>query len=311
MTTAIAPGRPFYKSSEYIPQARKATDLTAAYPRQYTSGYHSLIKVLEEGSTSTVYLGVNPSTNQKVAVKRLLVDKLSYSVAFGVMQQEIQAHLALAEHPHSARLLCVELPGKSGGPPALVFEFYEQGDLLGFIPINIGLSEHIGRRAVKGIAEILSDMHERSMVHRDIKAENVCIGNDGLMKLIDFGSTITLQGGEHLILPRDLTVGTVPYMSAELLRGRAFQNMDLMAVDAWALGVFLFTVLTGRFPFQQASPACKGFVRYAEICAGDNKEEELAHLWPTLSEDMLLICMALLDLNPVLRMTAGEAYALL
>ena len=110
-------------------------------------------------------------------------------------------------------------------------------------------------------------MHTANVCHRDIKLENILITDRGRVKIIDFGFSIQVQENQKL----KIFCGTSSYMAPEIVRKQEYTGF---ASDIWALGVVLYVMLTGRFPFKAKTekelfsrilvgnylpPACMGF----------------------------------------------------
>src|SRR5207248_6927051 len=108
------------------------------------------------------------------------------------------------------------------------------------------------------IASALAAAHSRSIVHRDVKPENVLITDEGTVKLLDFGlAKLTEPDAINSIDSADETrtragavIGTVAYMAPEQLRG---ETVDGRA-DVFAFGVMLYELLAGKRPFLGGSP---------------------------------------------------------
>jgi MAP/microtubule affinity-regulating kinase len=107
--------------------------------------------------------------------------------------------------------------------------------------------EITARRIFKQVAEGVAYLHQQNIVHRDIKLDNILVEESTRMvKLIDFGFSVVVAGGQRL----KVFCGTPSYMSPEIVRKNEY---DGKPVDVWALGVLLFVLLTGTFPFRGVS----------------------------------------------------------
>ena len=110
-------------------------------------------------------------------------------------------------------------------------------------------------------------MHAENICHRDIKLENILISDRGKVKIIDFGFSVHVEDGQKL----KVFCGTSSYMAPEIVKKHDYSGF---ASDIWALGIVLYVMLTGRFPFKAKNekelfsrivvgnylpPACMGF----------------------------------------------------
>jgi len=93
-------------------------------------------------------------------------------------------------------------------------------------------------------------IHSKKIVHRDFKIENVLINSDLLIKIIDFGFSLVIPKDRHI---NKGFCGTPSYMAPEILNN---EPQDF-AVDMWAIGVFLYKLITGKFPFSLNGSANK------------------------------------------------------
>jgi len=93
------------------------------------------------------------------------------------------------------------------------------------------------------LAEGVSYLHKHNIAHRDLKLENILINSDKNIKIIDFGFSLVTSKNK----PLNICCGTPSYMAPELI---AKKNYYGHLVDIWALGILLFVLLSGQFPFK-------------------------------------------------------------
>src|SRR5262249_53078922 len=133
------------------------------------------------------------------------------------------------------------------GLPFLVMEFIDgetlSQRLAGKKPLEIAAAVEIVRQVALGLGAI----HERGLIHRDVKPSNVLLDSSGRAKIADFG--LAGLSDEKVALPH-LTPGTPPYMSPEQFRGEPLDGRT----DLYGLGIVLYQLLTGETPFRGQSP---------------------------------------------------------
>ncbi|KAI0067684.1 kinase-like protein [Artomyces pyxidatus] len=115
-----------------------------------------------------------------------------------------------------------------------------------------GLPASMVRTYLGQIADAMSFLHARGIVHRDIKDENVVLGPNGRCIVIDFGSSGLVRKGGW-----DTFSGTLDYAGPEILRGERYQGKEQ---DVWAFGVVAYVMLVGECPFTTAAEAQEGLV---------------------------------------------------
>jgi len=113
-----------------------------------------------------------------------------------------------------------------------------------------GLPASSVRTYLGQIADAMSFLHSKKIVHRDIKDENVILGPRGRCILIDFGSSGLVKKGGW-----DTFSGTLDYAGPEILRGERYQGPEQ---DVWAFGVVAYVMLVGECPFTTAAEAQEG-----------------------------------------------------
>ena len=108
---------------------------------------------------------------------------------------------------------------------------------------NRKLDEFEVKRFFKELVEGISYCHAKNIVHRDIKMENILIDDSKKVKIIDFGFSIVTEPDKKL----NIFCGTPSYMAPEIVSKINYKGTP---ADIWALGILLFALLTGNFPFR-------------------------------------------------------------
>ncbi|CAH7684630.1 kinase-like domain-containing protein [Phakopsora pachyrhizi] len=155
-----------------------------------------------------------------------------------------------------------------------------------------GLKIEEVRRIFAQLVDGLAFLHERNVVHRDLKDENVILDEEGNIQLIDFGSAAYIREGMKF----ETFSGTLDFAAPEVLRGERHGGKE---IDIWALGVLLYVLICGECPFWNPDEASRG------IEAGTRAEEAL-RMKPeidSLAIDLLKNC---LRLEPAKRPLAEE-----
>ena len=133
----------------------------------------------------------------------------------------------------------------------IVMEYLKHGDLLKYITDvvnneNIGFGENFGRLIFSQLLDGLEAIHNLNMCHRDIKLNNIFLGeNDYSLKYVNFG-----MATENQAILQDY-IGTQYYVSPEILLQNPYYGKS---GDIFSLGIVLFALVTGRLPFQIALP---------------------------------------------------------
>ncbi|KAJ3163787.1 serine/threonine-protein kinase KIN2 [Geranomyces variabilis] len=196
------------------------------------------------------------------------------------------AIMLLLNHPHIALMHEVILQDDNY---YLFLEHVDGGQMLDYM-INHGkLKEKNARRFLRQIISAIDYCHQNSIVHRDLKIENVLIDKNGAIKLIDFGLSNMYAPSSQL----ETFCGSLYFAAPELLSAKAYIGPE---VDIWSLGVILYVLVCGRVPFDDVSMP----VLHAKIKAG--VVEYPSHL----SEDCKHLISRLLVTAPHRRATMAE-----
>jgi len=209
---------------------------SAALPG-YTVG-----KVIGEGGFCQVRLAVHHLSKRKVAIKVINKAKLTDVNESKRIQREIRVMLHLT---HECIIKLFEVVD-SADTLYLVMEHAPNQSLLDYVRARKRLAEGKAALILKQIVAGLQYCHSREVVHRDVKLENILLGADGNMKIIDFGLSAFFIPGKRL----RVHCGSPSYAAPEIVSRKQY---DGPPVDVWSLGVVLFACLAGHLPFHSSS----------------------------------------------------------
>ncbi|HEX6152725.1 MAG TPA: protein kinase, partial [Solirubrobacterales bacterium] len=203
------------------------------------SGRYKLEAKLGSGGMSTVYLARDTTLDRQVAVKVLHREMSEQADQLERFRQEARA-VAKLSHPN---VVAVIDAGEDGGHPYIVFEYVEGETLKQRINRVGALDAQESLAYAIEIARGLTVAHNRRMIHRDIKPQNVLIDSEGRAKLTDFGISRQLEQDGMTATGRVL--GTTDYVAPEQAMGHPVDQRS----DVYSLGVVLYEMLTGQVPF--------------------------------------------------------------
>ncbi|OCT98415.1 calcium/calmodulin-dependent protein kinase kinase 2 [Xenopus laevis] len=218
-----------------------------------------------KGSYGVVKLAYNEDDNMYYAMKVLSKKKLMRQAGFprrppprgaktttdgGVqamgpidrIYQEI-AILRKLDHPNVVKLIEV-LDDPSEDHLYMVFELVKSGPVMD-IPTTKPLTEDQARFYFQDLIKGIEYLHYQKIIHRDIKPSNLLLGDDGHIKIADFGVSNTFEGSDAFL---SNTVGTPAFMAPETL-SETWKIFSGKALDVWAMGVTLHCFVFGQCPF--------------------------------------------------------------
>ena len=194
------------------------------------AGKFRLTRRLGAGGMGAVYLARDLRLERDVAIKILTERSLGRLMG---LQPEAWA-MSTVTHPAVAQIYGVEV---WRGRPCLVVEFLAGGTLEDRLRDG-PLAPVQAVSVVARLADALAALHEKGVLHGDIKPSNIGFTAEGAPKLLDFGLA-------HAVDDAALVGGTLPYLSPEVLNGRPAEEAD----DVWSLCVVLYEMVSGRQPF--------------------------------------------------------------
>jgi hypothetical protein len=211
-------------------------------PRVFAGGRYQVIKKLGGGGQKTALLARDVELDRDVVIAVLRLD-VSDGASLTRIRSEARATARLDDHPN---IVSIHDIGEQNGQPYFVSQYIEGGsvaDLLrerGGTPIPIEEVARIGEQ----VCQALEYAHQNNIVHRDVKPDNVWLTPDGTVKLGDFGLAAPLDRSR--MTGTGVPVGTAAYMPPEQALGTDVGPQS----DLYSLGIMLYEMVTGGYPFQ-------------------------------------------------------------
>jgi hypothetical protein len=206
------------------------------------NGRYRIEGKIGSGGMSTVYLAFDETLERPVAIKVLDSDISRDPNALERFRREART-VAQISHPHVVMVIDA---GEDQGHPYIVFE-HVRGETLkdrirsgGPLPVSEAVAYAIE------VGRALEAAHERQLVHRDVKPQNVLIDEEGRAKVTDFGIARSLELEAHQLTAAGRVVGTTDYVSPEQALGQEVTGQS----DVYSLGIVLYEMLTGEVPFK-------------------------------------------------------------
>ena len=211
-------------------------------PLALASRYADLER-LGQGGNGVVFRGTDKLLDRIVVLKFMLEGSMPTEVARRYFQREIKMAASLS-HPNIVHIYDM---GNIDGVLYYSMEYVDGRPLTAHMPPNEPVKDKVFIASVtEQLCAALDHAHEKGMVHRDIKPDNVLVSLDGACKLLDFGLARILDEGfgEQSVL-----AGTPFYMAPEQIDGSTVDHR----ADIYALGVIFFRMFTGRLPFTEGN----------------------------------------------------------
>ncbi|RGB43841.1 kinase-like domain-containing protein [Rhizophagus diaphanus] len=208
-------------------------------PREWCLNDFEMGIPLGEGRFGRVYMAKEKTSKKIVAIKILskqevkeneMVNQLKYEV-------EIQSHL---RHGNILRLYGYF---RDKHYVYLVLEYAEKGELYMLLQRDSPFTEHKAASYIFQMADALLYLHNKKVIHRDLKLENILLSNNDKIKISDFG--LAIHAPDTSQMKRRTLCGTPDYMAPEMFIDTGYDQR----IDLWALGVLCYELLVGEPPF--------------------------------------------------------------
>lgn len=216
---------------------------------------YELTDLLSDGANDEIYRAIDLHDGQSVAVK-MLTPKSATDDEFRARFEREVAVLRRFKHRHVVQTL--DSGVSEDGLPFVVMELVEGRSLADIVHEDGPMDPHRVAKLLHQVASVLDAAHELRVIHRDIKPSNLLVTTDEsgeeCLKVLDFGFAKLTESDSGAasanVTMNGFVVGTPTYMSPEQAMGHPVSR----ASDIYSLGVTLFSVLTGRVPFDSDDP---------------------------------------------------------
>lgn len=261
-----------------------------AAPGLLLEGRYRLDSVIATGGMGEVWQGTDQVLARQVAVKLLRPEYMQDAEGPSRFRSEAR-HAGLLSHPNVARVFDYS-EGGADERPYLVMELVEGPSLAALLadgPVGPAHAMAITAQVASGLAAA----HAAGLVHRDIKPGNLLVGNEGLVKITDFGIAHAVDAAP--VTQAGVLIGTWAYLAPERAAGAAASP----ASDLYSLGVVAYECLTGEPPFS-GDPL-------AVVLA--HQEQAVPPLPPTVPEPVAALVTSLTAKDPAARPASAAEVA--
>jgi serine/threonine-protein kinase len=241
------------------------------------------------GGMGEVYKAFHPGLNRVAAIKILYQNDMAERFK---NEAYIQSSVS---HPNIAKLYEYI---QYGTTPCIIMEYVEGYSLDAYILKKGRLDNEETENILGQIAAALVYLHDKDILHRDIKPQNFKVERDGTVKMLDFG--ISKNKYTPKLTQLGFVVGTTEYMAPEQFHQEVNKKSDI-----WSLGVMTYEMLTGHLPFDASNP----FSLRAKIIKASFTDPKI--FVPQLSPKLATIIDRTLRTNVSSRMSAAEIEELL
>ena len=248
-------------------------------------GNYKVLSILGEGTFGIVKLAQDKMTKENVAIKTLEKKKIKDEKDKFRVKTEIE----ILKRMSHLNVIKTKKIFKDSENIYIIMEYCEKGELFNHIEKETHLSNDEAACYFYQLINGLEYIHQKGIVHRDLKLENILLNKNNILKIIDFGLSNHYDKNELLTTP----CGSPSYASPEILSGKQY---DGIMIDIWSTGIILYAMLCGYLPFDDENQ----LILYQKIinCELDIPEH--------LEEDSVDMLKKILVNDPKKRITIKE-----
>ena len=288
------------------PFRKKKPPVDRLKPGEVLQDRYRIVRLIGRGGMGEVYEALDLETDQRMAVKTVLGKLLGSTKVVARFQREIDLSRRIS-HPNVLRIHHVfELPPDPDpdmpqvSAPCMVMEYLEGETLADRLDGGQRIAPEEARGLVIQMARALAAAHKAEVVHRDLKPDNIFLVPEAggtRVVLTDFGvARPNTSEQEESFTATDVIVGTPTYMAPEQLE----LEEALPASDIYTLGLVMYEMLTGNFPFEGETAIQVVFMRVQEDPIPPRRfKPDLDDTW----EELILSC---LERDPKRRLSGAE-----
>lgn len=256
---------------------------------------YEILAVIGAGGMSTVFRAHDQRLGRDVAIKILHAQFAADSDFVERFRQEAEFAAGLSAHPNIVSIFDV---GEDGDIRYMVMELIEGRNLKDLIRAEAPLSTERAFAIGQAIASALAFAHQRGLIHRDVKPQNILVSPDGSVHVADFG--IARSDASSQVTRTGVVLGTAQYLSPEQAQGQSAGA----ASDIYALGIVLFEMLTGKLPFEADNALAVAMKQVHELPPSPNK------LNPDISPGAAAVVLRALNKDPAERYRSAAEFGL-
>uniref|UniRef100_A0A8C1JP60 non-specific serine/threonine protein kinase n=1 Tax=Cyprinus carpio TaxID=7962 RepID=A0A8C1JP60_CYPCA len=256
-TETLTKGRNEVASRPGRSGARCRNSIASCADEQPHIGNYRLLKTIGKGNFAKVKLARHILTGREVSFMKISIENFCFFCLLFQLFREVRI-MKILNHPNIVKLFEVIETEKT---LYLVMEYASGGEVFDYLVAHGRMKEKEARAKFRqvqyctisfncrlmlhlrpNIVSAVQYCHQKHIVHRDLKAENLLLDADMNIKIADFGFSNEFTIGNKL----DTFCGSPPYAAPELFQGKKYDGPE---VDVWSLGVILYTLVSGSLPF--------------------------------------------------------------